>query len=241
MKSTPIIIFLIRISPPGRGKSNIFRTLGLYSSVNEFTRLLHALFLSDPTFLSLATTKKWLRALFTNLDFASEVGMPWEISIQELNSGRISKIYGKGGDLITYHSFMSINRALGFSVKTVVLVEFDTRSLLLERGQMSIALASQWPQICSSRQYLRERYWRCGTVNSVVVILAQMILSWNSLLIMKREVSSLLESKQGVWTFLPLWLGNSFRFLETIEVKSFPISGLEMMMLHIGISLPSQG
>jgi hypothetical protein len=83
--------------------------------------MLHGLFLSKPTILSLVTTKKWLRALFTNPDFVSEVGMPWEINVQTLASGRHTKIYGKGGDVTKYQTYMTIDRALGFSVRNLKL------------------------------------------------------------------------------------------------------------------------
>jgi hypothetical protein len=89
---------------------------GAFSSAYDWTTMLHDLFLSDPKLLRLVTIKKWLRSLFTNPDFTTEVGMPWEIYLQYLDTGRYMKIFGKGGDLTTYHSEMTVNRYLGFSV-----------------------------------------------------------------------------------------------------------------------------
>jgi hypothetical protein len=90
---------------------------GAFSSPYDWAKFFHQLFLSEHNkLLRLATAKKWLRALFTNVDFATEVGMPWEITLQTLDSGRHTKIFGKGGDANLYHADTSINRALGFSV-----------------------------------------------------------------------------------------------------------------------------
>jgi hypothetical protein len=89
---------------------------GAFSSTYDWTTMLHDLFLSDPKLLRLPTIKKWLRSLFTNPDFTTEVGMPWEIFLQFLDTGRNMKIFGKGGDLTTYHSQMTLNRYLAFSV-----------------------------------------------------------------------------------------------------------------------------
>ena len=92
---------------------------GAFSSTYDWNRFLHQLFLSEPKLLRLVTAKKWLRALFTNFDFATEVGMPWEITLQVLDSGRNTKIFGKGGATTLYYADTSINRALGFSVQKI--------------------------------------------------------------------------------------------------------------------------
>ena len=89
---------------------------GAFTSPYDWTILLHDLFLSHSKLLRPVIVKKWLRALFTNPDFATEVGMLWEISLQTLNSGRNTKVFGKAGDITRYHSMMTINRDLGFSV-----------------------------------------------------------------------------------------------------------------------------
>jgi|SRR5271170_6143 len=89
---------------------------GAFSSAYDWTKFLHQLFLSEPKLVGLVTVKKWLRALFTNFDFATEVGMPWEITLQTLDSGRNTKIFGKGGAANLSYADTSINRALGFSV-----------------------------------------------------------------------------------------------------------------------------
>lgn len=90
---------------------------GAYASTNDFTALFHDLFLSDcPKLLTKTDTRHWLRSLFTIQDFASEVGMPWEIYFQVLDSGRYVKVYTKAGDLNAFHTVASINPSLGFSV-----------------------------------------------------------------------------------------------------------------------------
>ena len=60
--------------------------------------------------------KRWLTALFMNPDFVTEVGMPWEIHLQTLPSGRNVKVFGKSGGIFQFHAYASINRYLGFSV-----------------------------------------------------------------------------------------------------------------------------
>jgi hypothetical protein len=95
----------------------VFRAGGVFSSVNDFTSLLHNIFLSTTdSLLPAVTAKQWLRGLFTNQDFTTAVGMPWEINFQSLNSGRNVEIFGKSGGIAAYNTYMTINRALGFSV-----------------------------------------------------------------------------------------------------------------------------
>lgn len=97
------------------------RAGGAFANARNFTSFLHRLFLSTPSFLPEVTTKKWLRALFTNPDFATEVGMPWEINLQRLDSGRNVKIFGKGGSIGSFETYMTIDRTLGFSVSLQVV------------------------------------------------------------------------------------------------------------------------
>jgi len=51
-----------------------------------------------------------------NPDFVTEVGMPWEVFLQTLPSGRNTKVYGKSGGIFTFHAYVSVNTNLGFSV-----------------------------------------------------------------------------------------------------------------------------
>jgi hypothetical protein len=90
---------------------------GAYASPNDFTALFHDLFLSGhPKLIKSVTARHWLRSLFTIQDFASEVGMPWEIYLQVLDSGRNLKVYTKAGDITAFHTVASINPSLGLSV-----------------------------------------------------------------------------------------------------------------------------
>jgi hypothetical protein len=88
---------------------------GLFSSTRDITSLFFQIFLSKSEILSSITIERWLRGLFTNPDL-SEVGMPWEISLQELDSGRNVKLFAKEGRLGPFGTYMTVNRALGFSV-----------------------------------------------------------------------------------------------------------------------------
>jgi hypothetical protein len=95
---------------------------GAYASTNDFTTLFHDLFLSDHSkLIKKPTARHWLRSLFTLQDFASEVGMPWEIYFQLLDSGRYIKVYAKAGDINAFHTSASISPGLGFSVAPLKL------------------------------------------------------------------------------------------------------------------------
>lgn len=90
---------------------------GAYASSNDMTELFRDLFLSDCSkLISSATARHWLRSLFTNQDFATEVGMPWEIFLQVLQSGRNVKIFSKAGDINAFHTVAGINPSLAYSV-----------------------------------------------------------------------------------------------------------------------------
>jgi CubicO group peptidase (beta-lactamase class C family) len=103
-------------SPCSRPKANGSMG-GAYSSVNDMTALFHDLFLSNKSkLISSTAARHWLRGLFTNEDFSSEIGMPWEITLYSLPSGRFAKSYGKAGDISFYHPIGNINPTLGFSV-----------------------------------------------------------------------------------------------------------------------------
>jgi hypothetical protein len=43
--------------------------------------------------------------------------MPWEINLHTLDTGRNVKIYGKGGGLGAFITYMTIDPSLGFSVR----------------------------------------------------------------------------------------------------------------------------
>src|SRR5579862_1086037 len=91
---------------------------GAFSSTNDLTTFLHTMFLSptSASFLPSTTIKHWLRSLFTHPDFVTEVGLPWEIHLHTLETGRNTKIYSKGGGIGAFQTYITIDRNLGYSV-----------------------------------------------------------------------------------------------------------------------------
>jgi hypothetical protein len=88
-------------------------------SAHDYSAFLHDVFLSkESRLLRLPAAKRWLTSLFTNQDFVTEVGMPWEVHIQPLPSGRNMKVFGKSGGIFDFHAYVTINRNLGFSVSS---------------------------------------------------------------------------------------------------------------------------
>jgi hypothetical protein len=96
--------------------------------------------------------------LFTNPDFTSEVGMPWEIDLQYLTgSGRFTKIFKKEGDVGFFHSEMTINRALGFSVISFFALYLTARLSYLLRLQFKLLMTSHKQQIPSLHRFLNHQ------------------------------------------------------------------------------------
>jgi hypothetical protein len=92
-------------------------TGGLFTTPEDYSKFLHDMFLSNKSSLiTRGTRRRWLRSFFTNQDFVTEVGMPWEIYLQTLPSGRNTKVWGKSGGIFEFHSYISVNTELGFSV-----------------------------------------------------------------------------------------------------------------------------
>jgi hypothetical protein len=103
------------------------RTGGLFTTVEDYNTFLYRMFLSNTTALiDRAASRRWLRSFFTNPDFVTEVGMPWEVYLQTLPSGRNTKVYGKSGGIFDFHAYISVNTDLGFSVSNSPLMYLTT-------------------------------------------------------------------------------------------------------------------
>jgi len=103
-----------------------------------------------------ATTKKWLRALSTDPGFAYEIGMPWEISLQTLDSGRNVKLYDKAGGIGAFQTRMSIVRDLSYSVSPLQ-ISSDPTFRLSHSPQVPLALGSVLKQAFYLLQSLSEQ------------------------------------------------------------------------------------